>query len=845
MSQRRRYPALPSNQQAQQDQNQPQVENMPPQNTNSYSIPVIETQEEQQSFHQQPVVQQQIQQNNTNNSTVQQTPYYQEQQNTYAAQQMNQIPTQAEQLPKFQQSNIMQFTHGMFPVSNGELQHFKMPTGLIITPHLEEQMPTIDFNTELRLNPPRCANCKGFVSCYSQFTDQGRHICPLCNMESQLDFEYERLMRIPEQHQLRPELQNEAYEVVAPDIYRVRRTETFETLSFVIDISNHAISSGLVRNAAQIILEQLTELKNAEVRTMVSILLVNTQLHYFVFRNAENFEILTVPDVDSNYIPAPRDVIVALKSRGDPIFAILQNLEQIAKSIPAVVSTKNSFTHSSSDLAFYSAVESAYKCMQNVGGRILYFISQIPSAGEGSLHEKLEARKQSGKSVAIPDAAAVKEALTGANEKYTDLGVKCALSHVSVDGIVATFSEFCDLATLHELSRPCAGNIKHLPEYDERRDYELLKQYVVESVGLNNYLEGCVRLRMSRQAEVKYFYGQGQFGSQNLVNLAHIQPGTTIGAEIQMTDLCRMGQYMYFQLSYLYTAKTNIRYVRVITKRVKCESTLNFFQSINVQPLIALFAKKASFAIRKNTDISAPVCAVVSLDATRAVATASLSSQQPFETVNNALYGAIFATLSYYCKLTSFTQIQQFPAKFQEFICYAFAVTKMSCVRPIGSKVFIDERASFMGRIERASVEEAINLIYPMCLDINGNRTRLSADMFSQEQIYLIGGPYQVLVFIGANVDLQIIQQLTVGKKVNLQGLIELNLQEDNEIVHNMNQQIRAIQAACKYNLPVVCVSGQGRLTGPIFACLIESRIDGPSFADFTKQLSANLQNIK
>lgn len=75
---------------------------------------------------------------------------------------------------------------------------------------------------------------------------------------------------------------------------------------------------------------------NPEIKTMVSITLFNTQIHSLVFRNSDNFEIYTVPDVDSTFIPAPRDVIVLLKSRGQPVFEALDNLETIAKSIPAI-----------------------------------------------------------------------------------------------------------------------------------------------------------------------------------------------------------------------------------------------------------------------------------------------------------------------------------------------------------------------------------------------------------------------------------------------------------------------------------------------------------------------------
>lgn len=264
---------------------------------------------------------------------------------------------------KIKQSDIIQLTHGVLPPTNNDMLQFKMPVGLVVQPQRDEEMPIVDFNSDLRVNPPRCQNCKAFVNCYSRFTPDGRHVCPLCNVETQLDFEYERMMRSDDLRAKRPELQSESYEIIAPDIYRVRRQESFETLTFLIDISPQALASGLVKKSAEIILKKLKILQQEPQRVMVSILLFNTQLHFCVFRNNLSFELYTVPDTEEPYIPAPRDVIVALKSRGEPVFALLENLEQIAKSIPAIPSSKKSLSHSTNDVCFYCAVEAAYKCM--------------------------------------------------------------------------------------------------------------------------------------------------------------------------------------------------------------------------------------------------------------------------------------------------------------------------------------------------------------------------------------------------------------------------------------------------------------------------------------------------
>lgn len=92
-----------------------------------------------------------------------------------------------------------------------------------------------------------------------------------------------------------------------------------------------------------------------------------------------------------------------------------------------------------------------------------------------------------------------------------------------------------------------------------------------------NTLEACARLRSSREIDIKYMYGLGQHGNLNLINFAHMTNNLAYGAEICMCDSMRVNKYAYFQLSYLYTDKSNTRCVRVVTKRVRIGTPIQFF----------------------------------------------------------------------------------------------------------------------------------------------------------------------------------------------------------------------------------------------------------------------------
>lgn len=46
------------------------------------------------------------------------------------------------------------------------------------------------------------------------------------------------------------------------------------------------------------------------------------------------------------------------------------------------------------------------------------------------------------------------------------------------------------------------------------------------------------------------------------------------------------------------------------------------------------------------------------------------------------------------------------------------------------------------------------------------------------------------------------------------------------------------MQTQIGFEVPVVCVTGHGKLAGPIYNLLIESRVDGMCFVDFVKMVA-------
>lgn len=69
------------------------------------------------------------------------------------------------------------------------------------------------------------------------------------------------------------------------------------------------------------------------------------------------------------------------------------------------------------------------------------------------------------------------------------------------------------------------------------------------------------------------------------------------------------------------------------------------------------------------------------------------------------------------------------PPAAQELLCLLFALSKVTFARPIGSRVFVDERVASCLAIEGGSIEAIRNIIYPTCISLDGQRIRLSPDV--------------------------------------------------------------------------------------------------------------------
>jgi protein transport protein SEC24 len=144
-------------------------------------------------------------------------------------------------------------------------------------------------------------------------------------------FDYDNKTQQPADRWKRPELNYGCVEFVAPTEYMVRPPQA-PSFVFVIDVSYSAIQSGMLATAARTILDSLERLPNAENRTRVGIITVDSALHFYnLSAKLSEPQMLIVSDLDDIYLPQPTDLLANLTESMQTLKTLLTKLPDMFK----------------------------------------------------------------------------------------------------------------------------------------------------------------------------------------------------------------------------------------------------------------------------------------------------------------------------------------------------------------------------------------------------------------------------------------------------------------------------------------------------------------------------------
>ena len=375
----------------------------------------------------------------------------------------------------------------------------------------------------------------------------------------------------------RPDLNYAVVEFIAPQEYMVRPPQPLVYL-FLIDVSYAAVTSGLLATTARCIRESLDRIPNADRRTRVGFIAVDSSLHFFnIPRDAsENIDtsMLVVSDLDDAFLPTPADLLVTLNECRENIESFLDKLQEMFQN------TQNGAS------AMGSALRAGHKLIGPVGGKMTVVTASLPNIGQGKL-ELREDKKLLGTSK--------ESSLLGtANSFYKSFAVECSKQQISVDMFLFS-SQYQDVASLSCLPRYTGGQTYFYPGWNAAREDDAVKfgtefsSYLSSEIGL----EAVLRVRATTGLRMSTFYGNFFNRSSDLCAFPAFPRDQAYVVEVAIDETITK-PVVCMQTAVLHTTCNGERRIRVMTLALPTTTQLSdVYASADQQAITTYFSHKA------------------------------------------------------------------------------------------------------------------------------------------------------------------------------------------------------------------------------------------------------------
>ncbi|PNY29771.1 Protein transport protein SEC24, partial [Tolypocladium capitatum] len=477
-------------------------------------------------------------------------------------------------------SRYVRSTLNAVPTTNSLLKKSKLPFALVIQPYGalhddEDQIPIVQDQVI-----SRCRRCRTYINPFVTFLDHGhRWRCNMCNLSNDVPqaFDWDAAAQQAVDRWQRQELNHSVVEFVAPQEYMVRPPQPLVYL-FVFDVSYAAVSNGLVATSARTILDSLNRIPNADRRTRLGFLAVDTGLHYFSIpkdddENAET-SMLVVSDLDEPFLPVPHDLLVPLSESRQSIEKFLQRLPDMFQN------------NQSNGSCMGSALRAGHKLISALGGKIVVLTASLPNIGAGKLDMR-EDKKLLGTS---------KEGglLQTSNGFYKSFAVECSKNQVSIDMFLFS-PQYQDVASLSNLPRYTGGQTWFYPGWHASRPEDALKfasefsDYLSAEIGL----EAVLRVRATTGLRMSTFYGNFFNRSSDLCAFPAFPRDQCYVVEVAIDEnLTR--NLVCLQAAVLHTTCNGERRIRVLTLALPTTTNLSdVYASADQCAITTYFSHKA------------------------------------------------------------------------------------------------------------------------------------------------------------------------------------------------------------------------------------------------------------
>ncbi|KAF2227799.1 hypothetical protein BDZ85DRAFT_228490 [Elsinoe ampelina] len=466
------------------------------------------------------------------------------------------------------------------PTTSSLLKKSKLPFALIIQPYAALHDSEDDVPVQQDQVIARCRRCRTYINPFATFLDHShRWRCNMCNLTNDVPqaFDWDNVRQQSVDRWQRPELNYSVMEFVAPQEYMVRAPQPLVYL-FLLDVSYGSVTSGLLATAARCIFESLDRIPNADHRTRLGFMAVDSSLHYFSIgrdgAEVKDASMLVVSDLDEPFLPTPEDLLVNLSDCKANIENFLNKLQGM------FANTQNGAS------AMGSALRAGHKLISHVGGKIVCLTATLPNAGYG----KLDVREDK-KLLGTSKESAL---LQTANSFFKAFAVECSKTQVSIDMFLFS-AQYQDVASLSNLPRYTGGQTYFYPAWNAARTEDAVKfasefsDYLSAEIGL----EAVLRVRTTTGLRPSSFYGNFFNRSSDLCAFPAFPRDQAYVVEIAIDETVSK-PFICLQAGVLHTTCNGERRIRVLTLSIPTTQILaDVYASADQQAISVYFSHKA------------------------------------------------------------------------------------------------------------------------------------------------------------------------------------------------------------------------------------------------------------
>ena len=466
------------------------------------------------------------------------------------------------------------------PTTYSLLKKSKLPFALVIQPYAslhdsEDQVPVVPDQVIAR-----CRRCRTYINPFVTFLDQGhRWRCNMCNLTNEVpqSFDWDAAAQKQVDRWQRPELNHAVCEFIAPQEYMVRPPQPLVYL-FLFDVSYAAVTSGLLATAARCILESLDRIPNADRRTRLGFIAVDSGLHYFSIPRdgsaSGDASMLVVSDLEEPFLPTPSELLVTLSE-------CRENIESFLGKLPAM------FQHTQNGgSCMGAALRAGHKLIAPIGGKMVVLTASLPNIGDG----KLEMREDK-KILGTPKEASL---LQPGNNFYKSFAVECSKNQVSVDMFLFS-SQYQDVASLSNLPRYTGGQTYFYPGWSAARSEDAIKfaREFSDHLSSEIALEAVLRVRATTGLRMNAFYGNFFNRSSDLCAFPAFPRDQAYVVEVAIDETLAKG-VICLQAAVLHTTCNGERRIRVMTLALPTTQILaDVYASADPGAITAYYSHKA------------------------------------------------------------------------------------------------------------------------------------------------------------------------------------------------------------------------------------------------------------